>query len=104
MHWMDTPTKAIVTVDLKKVRDNASRAVSRLPGSAVVARTKTTRGSPEVGAATLSDTAPDRLPSSALVAHLCAGLVHAIQSCMDNTQPERRTAPGSAVADRPLGM
>ena len=63
MHWRDTLTKAIVTVDPKKVRDNASRVASRLPGSEVVARTKVTRCSPEVGAAMLAGGAtPTRRP------------------------------------------
>jgi len=63
MHWRDTLTKAIVTVDLKKVRDNASRVASRLPGSEVVARTKVPRSSPEVGAAMLAGGAtPTRRP------------------------------------------
>ena len=57
MHWRDTLVKAIVTVDLKEVRDNASRVVSRLPGIEVVARAKVTRGGPEVGAAMLAGAA-----------------------------------------------
>lgn len=47
-------TKAIVTVDLNKVRDNARRVVSHLPGIDVVAVTKVTCGSPDVGAAMLA--------------------------------------------------
>jgi predicted amino acid racemase len=54
MHGRDTLTKAIVTVDLGKVRDNADRVVSHLPGIDVVAVTKVTCGSPEVGAAMLA--------------------------------------------------
>ena len=54
MHRRDTLTKAIVTVDLGKVRDNASRVVSHLPGIDVIAVTKVTCGSPEVGAAMLA--------------------------------------------------
>ena len=41
MHWRDTLVKAIVTVDLKEVRDNARRVVCRLPGIEVGARTVT---------------------------------------------------------------
>src|SRR5665647_2692541 len=51
MHRRDTVTKAIVNVDLKKVRDNAERVVSHLPGIDIVAVTKATCGSPDVGAA-----------------------------------------------------
>src|SRR5665647_2959135 len=54
MHRRDTLTKAIVNVDLKKVRDNAERVVSHLPGIDVVAVTKATCGSPDVGAAMLA--------------------------------------------------
>jgi len=54
MHRRDALTKAIVTVDLKKVRDNAEGVVAHLPGIDVVAVTKVTCGSPEVGAAMLA--------------------------------------------------
>ena len=54
MHRRDTLTKAIVNVDLKKVRDNAERVVSHLPGIDVVAVTKATCGSPDVGTAMLA--------------------------------------------------
>jgi len=54
MHRRDTLTKAIVTVDLRKIRDNARRVVSHLPGIDVVAVTKATCGSPDVGAAMLA--------------------------------------------------
>jgi ornithine racemase len=54
MHRRDTLTKAIVTVDLGKVRDNARRVVTHLPGIDVVAVTKVTCGSPDVGAAMLA--------------------------------------------------
>ena len=80
MHWRDTLTKAIVIVGLKKVRDNASRVASRLPGSEVVARTKITRGSPEVGAAMLAGAAgalgelrlqnAERLPAAGVTARI----------------------------------
>jgi hypothetical protein len=80
MHWRDTLTKAIVTVDLKDVCDNASRVDSRLPGSEVVARTKVTRGSPEVGAAMLAGAAialgelrlqnAERLPAAGVTARI----------------------------------
>ena len=80
MHWRDTLTKVIVTVDLKKVRDNASRVVSRLPGIEVVARTKVTLCSPEVGAAMLAGAAvalgelrlqnAERLPAAGVTARI----------------------------------
>jgi predicted amino acid racemase len=54
MHRRDTLTKAIVTVDLGKVHDNAERVVSHLSGIAVVAVTKVTCGSAEVGGAMLA--------------------------------------------------
>ncbi len=54
MQRRHTLTKATVTVDLGKVRDNADRVVSCLPGIDVVAVTKVTCGSPEVGAAMLA--------------------------------------------------
>jgi len=54
MHRRHTLTKAVVTVDLKKVRDNARRVVSHLPGIDVVAVTKVTCGSPQVGRALLA--------------------------------------------------
>ena len=54
MHRRDTLTKAIVTVDLGKVRDNTRRVVTHLPGVDVVAVTKVTCGSPDVGAAMLA--------------------------------------------------
>jgi len=54
MHGRHTLTKAVVTVDLKKVRDNARRVVSHLPGIDVVAVTKVTCGSPQVGRALLA--------------------------------------------------
>ncbi len=45
---------ATVTVDLEKVTENARRVVAELPGIDVVAVTKVTCGSPEVGAAMLA--------------------------------------------------
>jgi len=54
MHRRHTLTTAVVTVDLKKVRDNARRVVSHLPGIDVVAVTKVTCGSPQVGRALLA--------------------------------------------------
>jgi len=54
IHRRITLTKAIVTVDLGKIRDNAHRVVTHLPGIDVVAVTKVTCGSPEVGAALLA--------------------------------------------------
>ena len=43
-----------ITVDLSKVRDNARRVVEHLPGIGVVAVTKVTCGSPQVGRAMLA--------------------------------------------------
>jgi ornithine racemase len=54
MHGRDTLTTALVHVDLKKVRDNARRVVAHLPGIDVVAVTKVTCGSPQVGRAMLA--------------------------------------------------
>jgi ornithine racemase len=54
MHGRDPLTTALVHVDLKKVRDNARRVVSHLPGIDVVAVTKVTCGSPQVGRAMLA--------------------------------------------------
>jgi len=54
MHRRHTLTTAVVTVDLKKVRDNARRVVSHLHGIDVVAVTKVTCGSPQVGRALLA--------------------------------------------------
>jgi predicted amino acid racemase len=54
MHGRDTLTRALVHVDLKKVRDNTRRVVSHLPGIDVVAVTKVTCGSPQVGRAMLA--------------------------------------------------
>ena len=41
IHWRAALTKTIVTVAVKKVRDNARRVVCRLPGIEVGARTVT---------------------------------------------------------------
>jgi predicted amino acid racemase len=54
MHRRDALTKAIVTVDLKKVRDNTEGVVAHLSGIDVVAVTKVTCGSPQVGRAMLA--------------------------------------------------
>jgi predicted amino acid racemase len=48
MHRRDALTTATVTVDLKKLRENARRVVAHLPGIDVVAVTKVTCGSPQV--------------------------------------------------------
>ena len=48
------PARATVTVDLGKVRDNARTVCERLPGISVVAVTKCTCGSPQVGRAMLA--------------------------------------------------
>ena len=50
----DTLIRVTVTVDLQKVRDNTERVVGTLPGIAVVAVTKVTCGSPQVGRAMLA--------------------------------------------------
>jgi predicted amino acid racemase len=54
MHRRHTLTRAIITVDLSKVRENARRVVEVLPGIDVVAVTKGTCGSPQVGRAMLA--------------------------------------------------
>ena len=48
------PARATVTVDLGKVRENARTVVDHLPGISVVAVTKVTCGSPQVGRAMLA--------------------------------------------------
>jgi ornithine racemase len=48
------PARATLTVDLGKVRENARTVVERLPGISVVAVTKVTGGSPQVGRAMLA--------------------------------------------------
>ena len=48
------PARATLTVDLGKVRENARTVVERLPGISVVAVTKGTCGSPQVGRAMLA--------------------------------------------------
>ena len=48
------PARATVTVDLGKVRDNARTVADHLPGISVVAVTKVTCGSPQVGRAMLA--------------------------------------------------
>ena len=48
------PAQATVTVDLGKVRANARTVVDHLPGISVVAVTKVTCGSPQVGRAMLA--------------------------------------------------
>ena len=54
MHRRIRLNKPIVTVDLKKVRENAQRVAAHLPGIDVVAVTKVTCGSPQVGRAMLA--------------------------------------------------
>ena len=48
------PTRAALTVDLGKVRENARTVCERLPGISVVAVTKVTCGSPQVARAMLA--------------------------------------------------
>jgi len=82
MHRRDTLTKAIVTVDLGKVRDNTRRVVTHLPGVDVVAVTKVTCGSPDVGAAMLAggaagaDHFDDLVDAVRHVSSLCGRLIH----------------------------
>ena len=48
------PARPTLTIDLGKVRENARSVVERLPGISVVAVTKVTCGSPQVGRAMLA--------------------------------------------------
>ncbi|MCU0258829.1 MAG: alanine racemase, partial [Solirubrobacteraceae bacterium] len=54
MHGRIMPARATITVDLGKVRANARTVIDHLPGISVVAVTKVTCGSPQVGRAMLA--------------------------------------------------
>ena len=76
------PARATLTVDLGKVRDNARTVVDHLPGISVVAVTKVTCGSPQVGRAMLAGGA----------------------RALGESQPRERRAPQDAGLTAPIWL